>query len=168
MLKARFVSLWHPLALLLFSWRVAEQLTQPFVSHWLSMIHPPATSHDVLTFILFSNKLLLSSGMRFQCSTNMSLKLLIELFRIFWVKTLPLVASLCSLVVISDKPYLSFLMVFNNSLFQHPLEEAISGIMSTSGKASCDIRSRLIYIGQIGLGSLGRSHRSCVRYIRTY
>ena len=48
----------------------------------------------------------------------------------FLGKTLPLVASLCSLVVISDKPYLSFLMVFNNSLFQNPSEEATSGIMS--------------------------------------
>ena len=50
---------------------------------------------------------------------------------------------------------------------EHPdTLNSMTNLAVTYYKLSCDIRSRLIYIGQIGLGNLGRSHRSHLRYIR--
>ena len=74
-------------------------------------------------------KPLSSYGMKSLCSTSMQLMLLTEQFRISWKTTLHLVASLYCLVVISDRPFQSFLMVSNSNLLQPHSEEAIFGNM---------------------------------------
>src|ERR1700679_1432444 len=93
-------------------------------------MNPPlAPSHVVLTSFRFSAKLLLSSGMRFQCSTSMPSKQLIVLFRIFWTVNLHSVVSQSFLVATSDKLSLSSRTAFDNSLFLHPSVEVRSGLM---------------------------------------